>query len=114
MAKDKTKDLIYQAVKKELLELKDNPDSEIIFRKHAEIQMQIRSIEKDKITSCIKNPEKLLGVDKQDGDTYKTWFKESNQYCLVPVIKLNNPKIYIITAYKTSKKWQTQAKKPRK
>jgi len=104
----------YDLVKKRLEELKARDDAEIIIRKHASSQIERRGLDEERIRSLLKEPERLKRADKQDEGKFKAHFQISRKYSMVIVLRLNNPNIYIITAYKTSKKWQKQAKKARK
>lgn len=102
----------YQEIKKRLGELKEDPESQIVFIDYALKQMEWRDISRGMITSCLKNPNKLRRVDKQKKQRYKAWFKLSGKYSLILVIRFKGKEVYIITTVKTNRKWQKQIKKP--
>jgi len=111
---DKQETPEYGIVKKKLEELKAGGDIDIIFREHALERCDRRALDKDSLVSLLKHPEKLIRVDNQDEGKFKSWFQLSGRYSIVITLKFNNPNIYIITVYKTSKKWQKQAENPRR
>lgn len=78
----------------------------IIFTKHFLYDSQRRKgVTKDAILHYLYHPEKLRRVDLSR-EKYKVWFKESRKYNMVMILAFKEEGVYIITAYKTNKKWQ--------
>ena len=94
--------------------IRDKPSAVLRLSKHAHEMLARRGLSEEQVLSCLRNPEGLARVDKQDEGEYKAWFRISGRYSIVLLLSFNKGfDAYIITAYKTSKKWQKQVKKPR-
>lgn len=66
------------------------------------------------VINAIKNIENLMGFQKQiinGEERYRIGIKLSNKYTLVIIIRAPNKSLYIITAWKTSRKWQKSIQK---
>ena len=106
-----TEGIKYQKIKKKLEELKKDPESQIFFIDHALEQMEWRNINRGMVIFCLKNPNTLRIVDKQEKQRYKLWFKLSSRYSLILIVRFKRKNIYVITVIKTNRKWQKQTKK---
>jgi hypothetical protein len=103
--------LEYQLVRAKLEELKCLSVDEIKLSRHTLDMLIFRGLDKDLLLSCLREPDRLIKVDRQDEGKFKAWFKISGKYSLVAVLRFNkNNSINIITTYKTSRKWQKQIK----
>jgi len=103
--------LEYQLVKAKLEELKCFSVDEIKLSRHTLERLVFRGLDKELLFSCLRDPDRLIKVDRQDDGKFKAWFKISGKYSLVAVLRFNrNNGVNIITTYKTSRKWQKQIK----
>jgi len=101
-----------EELKKFLEEIKKNS---IIFKKHFYDKKQDREyLNEELIINALKNIENFLGFQDQSKDTnekYRIGIKLSSKYSLTLVCEIKNKSLYIITAWKTSRKWQKAMQK---
>lgn len=66
------------------------------------------------VINAIKDIENLMGFQKQvikSEKRFRLGIRLSNKYTLVIIIKVPNKSLYIITAWKTNRKWQKSTQK---
>ncbi|MBS3091967.1 hypothetical protein J4466_00965 [Candidatus Pacearchaeota archaeon] len=83
----------------------------IIFKKHFydKKESEREYLSEKLIIDNIKNINKIIGFQKQlvkNETLYRIGIKLSNKYTLVVVFKIEDKDLYIITAWKTYRKWQ--------
>ncbi len=90
--------------------LKDLKKREIIFKSYFYTKNIERSyLNEDLIIKSLKDVNNLMGFQKQlikGEERYRMGIKLSNKYSLVIVAQIKNKNLNIITAWKTSRKWQ--------
>ena len=74
-----------------------------IFSKHADKQIENRSISKDKIAFVIDKPDSILTHDSCMKVYQKVYEEKENRYLYRVFINICKKPALIITAYKTSK-----------
>lgn len=66
------------------------------------------------VIRALRDINNLIGLQKQiveDEERYRIGIKLSNRYTLVIVVQIKDKNLYIITAWKTSRKWQKAIQK---
>jgi len=66
------------------------------------------------VVDSLKNINQIQGFQRQivnDEERYRLGIKLSNKYNLVIIFKIESKNLYIITAWKTNRKWQKAMKK---
>ena len=87
----------------------------IIFKPHFYHKIKDRPyLDEQLIIESLKNVDSLLGFQKQiseDNEKYRIGIKLSGNYDLVIIAEIKDKNLYIITAWKTSRKWQKSIQK---
>jgi len=88
----------------------------IVFKDHFFDKIKERGISEELVRSFLKKTDKLLSVEEQpsrkEGESkYKLWIKLSQRYSLVVIIAIAKKDLYIITAWKTDRRWQKSIQK---
>ncbi|MFH1500431.1 MAG: hypothetical protein ABIE22_00615 [archaeon] len=96
--------------------LKEIKGKEIIFKPHFyDKQRQDRLyLSEELIINSLKDPDKFLGFQdqsKENVEKYRIAIKLSGSYNLVIICEIKNKSLYIITSWKTSRKWQKAIQK---
>ena len=90
-------------------------EENIIFKQYFYNKIRDRPYLNDKeIKKTIKDNKNLLGFQHQvikNEERYRIGFRLSGKYNLVIVIKIKGINLYIITAWKTNRKWQKAIQK---
>ena len=87
-------------------------EENVKFKRHFYEKAGERPISEGLIKKCLKRANRLLKTEKQisrrNEEKYKLWFKLSNKYILIIIAVISKKSLYIITAWNTNRKWQTQ------
>jgi len=102
---------------KEMKEFLDNIENKNIkFRKHFYDKMKAdrKYLNESLVINSLKNTENLQGFQKQivrGEERYRIGIKLSSNYNLVVIAKIINKDLYIISAWKTNRKWEKAIQK---
>ncbi len=89
---------------------------DIIFKPHFyEKKEEDRQYLNEKLViNCLKDEKNFVGFQKQiinNEKRYRLGVKLSNKYNFVIIFKIEGKNLYIITAWKTNRKWQKKMQK---
>lgn len=85
----------------------ESVEHEVVFTNHARLQIRSRpTTETEVIKFLKKGGESLNYVELQEDEVYRVNYDISKKHDLVVVFKILKAKLLIITAYRTSRKWQ--------
>jgi len=96
--------------------LKNIKEEDILFKKHfyEKKEKDRQYLNETLIIKSLKNINNLQGFQKQiinNEEVYRIGIKLSNKYNLVIISKIKGKNLYIITAWKTNRKWQKSVQK---
>ena len=96
--------------------LEDINKEDIHFKKHFYDKQELdrKFLSEELVIKTLKNITNFLGFQDQSKSTlekYRIGIKLSGKYNLVVVCELRNKSLYIITSWKTSRRWQKAIQK---
>jgi len=96
----------------------ETTNREVVFTKHARAQIRSRPTTEAEVARLIREGgESLRYAELQEagegGEIYRAHYELSKRHDLAIVFKILKGKVVIITAYRTSRKWQRLALKSR-
>jgi len=101
-------------VEQEIGKLKEKlkiPGRDIVFTNHARMQILSRPTTEADVVKFLKEGSDCLRYAElqetaEDGEVYRANYELNKRHDLVIVFKILKAKLLIITAYRTSRKWQ--------
>lgn len=96
--------------------LGDIKEENIIFKPHfyEKKEKDRQYLSKNLIINCLRDEKNIQGFQKQiinNEERYRIGIKLSSKYNLVIIFKIESKNLYIITAWKTNRRWQKTMQK---